>query len=97
MEHRVTITTERNGRNASSAEVYLAAVHEHYPDVGAVLTQDTEHDRLSITLALDAFDSAAAVAAAASIALECFAYVPMQPGRIVGADAELVADMEPVG
>src|SRR4051812_30778166 len=96
MEHRITITTEGNGRDLDTAESLLNVLHERYPRLGAVVAQNTEDDTLSVTVALPAFDATSAIATAAGIVAECFSEVPQKAGRVIAAESEIAGELEPV-
>lgn len=51
--HRLTITIAGHGRDETTADRVLDAFQAVHPEVGAVITQDTQADSMEITFSFD--------------------------------------------
>ncbi len=66
MEYRLTVTVTEHGRDPASGEKFLQGFIRTHPDVGAVVEQNVETGRLSVTFAFESGDDLTEVSAEGS-------------------------------
>lgn len=100
--YRLTLTVSEHGHLPENGEILLRAFTTTHPEVGPVVSQNTETGSLSVTIALAAADASEAVKEAIPIFLEGLMKSGLSPantleisaGPITSEEQEEVRELE---
>lgn len=96
MEYRVTIEIAEYGHDPENGERWLAAFMDAHPEVGPVVSQNTETGALAVTYSFDAPTWDEVATKGAEIFVESGDAAGLPPTQVLSCHLELVPDEETV-
>ena len=92
--YRLTLTVSDHGRSPENGEIMLGAFATTHPEVGPVVSQNTETGSLTVTIAVAAADASEAVKEAIPIFLEGLVKSGLAPANTLEISAGPITSEE---